>query len=168
LISNQVYFITARCRDKCPAFKTEEAKAIFWDRFEHYTALHGFEPYITSLVDNHYHALGYLRVGTELGQMMRKLHGSVAKLVNDTLSERLLPFWHDRRHHDYFDGCIRNETQCRRAFRYTLTQGRRHANWRSNDQYPHTRVAVGIEDAVIDAVKRNAFMEKVPYPRYGE
>jgi hypothetical protein len=30
---NTVYFITARCRDRFPAFASEAAKAIFWDRF---------------------------------------------------------------------------------------------------------------------------------------
>jgi hypothetical protein len=68
-------------RDGFPAFLTESAKAIFWDRFTHYTALHGYVPWVTTLLDNHYHTLGYLRAGNELGEMMRKLHGSVAWLV---------------------------------------------------------------------------------------
>jgi hypothetical protein len=84
---NQVYFITARCRDRYPAFRSEEAKAIFWDRFDYYS----------------------------------KLHGSVAKLVNDLLPERRVPFWRDDSGKDYFDGCIRDELQCRRAYRYTYT-----------------------------------------------
>jgi len=85
---NQVYFITARCRDKYPAFASEPAKAVFWDRFDHYTALHEFVPWVTSLLDNHYHVVGYCKVGETLGEMMRKIHGSVAKLVNDLLPER--------------------------------------------------------------------------------
>ncbi len=63
LVDNQVYFLTARCRDRFPAFATEAAKAVFWDRFNHYTAEFGFVPWVTSLLDNHYHTLGYLRVG---------------------------------------------------------------------------------------------------------
>jgi hypothetical protein len=55
---NSVYFITARVRDKYPAFEDERAKAIFWDRFEHYTKQYGFVPWVTSLLDNHYHLLG--------------------------------------------------------------------------------------------------------------
>src|SRR5438105_260791 len=77
---NTVYFITARCRDRY-AFQSDQAKAVFWDRFEHYTKLHRFVPWVTTLIDNHYHTVGYLYVGTELGPMMRKLHGSVAKMV---------------------------------------------------------------------------------------
>ena len=95
---NQVYFITARCRNKFPALKSDEAKAIFWDRFDHYTVLHGFTPWVTSVLDNHYHTLGYLRQGDQLGEMMRKIHGSVAKLCNDLLEVRLVPFWVDRNH----------------------------------------------------------------------
>ena len=49
-----IYFITARCRDRYPALETEEAKAIFWDRFDHYTTRYGFVPWITSVTDNHY------------------------------------------------------------------------------------------------------------------
>ena len=85
---NQVYFITARCRNKRAMFDSEEAALIFWDRFEHWTSVHGFTPWVTTLLNNHYHTLGYLRVGDELGTMMRKIHGSVSKLVNDLCTER--------------------------------------------------------------------------------
>ena len=34
---NSIYFITARCRNRFPAFASEEAKAIFWERFDHYS-----------------------------------------------------------------------------------------------------------------------------------
>src|ERR1043165_8162714 len=71
---NSVYFITARCRDKYHAFRTEEAKQIFWDRFEHYTKLYCFVPFLTTLMHNHYHTLGYLKLGVNLAPMMRKLH----------------------------------------------------------------------------------------------
>lgn len=67
---NQVYFITARCRDRFAAFEPEEAKLIFWDRFDLYTNEYGFTPWITSLLDNHYHTLGYLKIGENLGLMM--------------------------------------------------------------------------------------------------
>jgi len=76
----QVYFITARCRERYPAFESEEAKSVFWDRFNHYTAKFGFVPWVTTLLDNHYHTIGYLKVGENLGPMMRGIHGSVAKL----------------------------------------------------------------------------------------
>jgi REP element-mobilizing transposase RayT len=62
LVDNQVYFITARCRDRFPAFATDAAKAAFWDRFEHYATQFGFTPWITTLLDNHYHTLCYLSV----------------------------------------------------------------------------------------------------------
>jgi len=162
---NQVYFITARCRDRYPALASEQAKAIFWDRFDYYTKRHGFTPFVTSLLDNHYHTEGYLKVGEELGPMMRKLHGSVSKLVNDLLPERRVPFWGDTKGHDYFDGCIRDILQCRRAFRYTYTC-RRHGVCLDPTRYPHTRVNVEIERAVRRAVELGAFMEDVPYARY--
>lgn len=60
-VDNQVYFITARCRDQFPAFSSEAAKTIFWDRFDHYCKEFGFVPWVTSLLNNHYHTLGYLK-----------------------------------------------------------------------------------------------------------
>ena len=65
---NTVYFITARCRGQFHAFRTEAAKGIFWDRFDHYTRGFGFTPFVTSLLDNHYHPLGYLRTGAISGR----------------------------------------------------------------------------------------------------
>lgn len=163
---NQIYFLTARCRGRFPAFRTEQAKSIFWDRFDHYAAMHGFTPIVTSLLDNHYHTLGYLRVGDALGELMRKLHGSVAKLVNDTLDERRVPFWHDRKHCDYFDGCIRNEKQFRLTYQYVCIQSVRHVgihDWRT---YPHTRITVDCDRALARAIELDALLKGVPYKRY--
>lgn len=125
-VDNQVYFITARCRDGFPAFRTERAKGIFWERFGHYADRFGYTPWVTSLVENHYHTLGYLREGQNLSTMMQRIHGSVAKLVNDTLDVRLTKFWRDAKGKEYFDGCIRDESQARKAYRYTCIQSERH------------------------------------------
>lgn len=163
---NTVYFITARCRDRRAPFAAENAKEIFWDRFNHWAAHHGFVPWITSLLDNHYHTLGYLKVGEELGPMMRKIHGSVAKLVNDTLSRRHVPFFAEKGHRDYFDGCIRDEIQATRAYRYVLRQSVRYGIVRDFRKYPHTRVNVELELALKRAKELEAYLPEVPYARY--
>src|SRR5688500_13639223 len=93
---NTVYFITTSTRDHFCAFASAAAKAIFWDRFDYYCALHGFAPWVTTLLTTHYHTIGYLKSATELPQLMRKLHGSIAKLTNDVLEVRRVPFWRDR------------------------------------------------------------------------
>jgi hypothetical protein len=165
-LDNQVYFITARCRDRYPAFATEQAKNIFWNRFDYYTGKYGFTPWVTSLLDNHYHSLGYLRVGENLGPLMQRLHGSVAKLINEFLAERRVPFWRAEGNRDYFDGCIRDEKQCRRAYRYTLTQAVRHgivSDWRD---YAHIHVSIELERGRKRALELRAFLEHVPYKRY--
>jgi REP element-mobilizing transposase RayT len=165
-LDNQVYFITARCRERFPAFASESAKNTFWDRFDHYIAEFGFTPWVTSLLDNHYHTLGYLRIGKNLGPMMQRLHGSVAKLVNDILPERRIPFWREAGHRDYFDGCIRDEKQCRRAYKYTLTQAMRHGIVKDWRVYQHTHVAIELERGLKRALELKAFLEHVPYKRY--
>jgi hypothetical protein len=81
---NTVYFITSKVRDGFRAFESEQAKAIFWDRFNCYAEQHGFAAWITTLLDNHYHTLGYFSDGSQLGEMMRKLHGSVAWTHSNT------------------------------------------------------------------------------------
>jgi len=114
-VDNQIYFITARCRDRVPALLLDEAKRIFLERFEHYTKKYDFIPWVTSVLDNHYHTLGYCTTGANLKEMMQRIHGSTAKLIND-LNEahgvdwsthaarpassgsrpgRLVPFWRD-------------------------------------------------------------------------
>ena len=123
-------------------------------------------PWLTSLLDNHYHTLGYLREGRRLGRMMQRLHGSVAKLVNDTLEHRRTSFWCATDKKDYFDGCIRDEKQCRFAYRYTLLQSVRHGivhDWR---EYPHTRVNIELDRGVHRAKELGAFLEGVRYARY--
>jgi REP element-mobilizing transposase RayT len=165
-LDNQVYFITARCRDRFPAFESEAAKIVFWNRFDHYTHEFGFTPWVTSLLDNHYHTLGYLRIGDNLGPLMQRLHGSTAKLVNDLLPERRKPFWREAGHRDYFDGCIRNEKQCRLAYKYTLRQAERHAIVKDWRRYPDTHVAIELERGLKRALELGAFLEHIPYKRY--
>ncbi len=187
---NQVYFITARCKDKYPAFTGIHAKNIFWRQFGKYTAQYGFTPFVTSLLDNHYHTVGYLKLGKNLAPMMRGIQGSVAKLVNDVLQAmhvgreleapvpdlpvpgerghegRLVPFWRDAKNKNYFDGCLRNEKQGRLTYRYVLTQCRRHGvcdNWRD---YEHTRVNIEMEKAIARATQLSAFLYGVRYRRY--
>jgi len=165
---NQTYFITARCRDRYPAFRSEQAKLLFWERFGHYTNEFGFVPWVTSLMDNHYHTIGYLRHGESLGPMMQRLHGSVAKLVNDMLPKRRTPFWREGWHHDYFDGCLRDEKQARLTYRYVLTQSVRHgltSDWRT---YSHTRINVNMHAALARASQLRAFLYGVRYKRYHE
>jgi len=165
-VDNQVYFITARCREQFPAFASRNAKAVFWDRLKHYTEETGFVPWIASLLDNHYHLLGYNRTAAGLETMMQRLHGSVAKLANDLLPQRRADFWRDARGKEFFDGCIRDELQCRRAWRYTYTQCRRHGICHDPRDYPHARVYLDRDRAIARAQQLKAFMPDVPYPRY--
>ncbi len=188
---NQVYFITARCCDKYPAFASQLAKEIFWEKFDQYTEKHQFWPWITSLMDNHYHTLGYLKRGAGLAPMMKGIHGSIAKLVNDVLEARagrsgearderggearglkspclggrLNPFWGDGRK-TYFDGCIRDETQASRAYRYVMLQSERHGICRDWREYAHTRVAVEMDRAIERSTELDAFLRGVRYKRY--
>ena len=163
---NSVYFITSKVRDGEHLFKAPDARAAFWDRFGHYTQLHGFVPWVTTLMSNHYHTLGYLKVGEELGEMMRKLHGSVAWLAMKATGVRHVPFWRGRGNRDYFDGCIRDVLQAERAYRYTLNQAVRARLVRDWRDYPDTRVNVEMWKAIRRAAELGAYMEGVPYARY--
>jgi hypothetical protein len=160
------YFITARTREGFCAFETDEAKSIFWDRFDYWSKQFGYVEYVTTLLNNHYHTEGYLPIGEDLGRMMQRIHGSVAKLGNDVLPERRLPFWREAGKHDYFDGCLRDETQCRLAYRYTLMQSVKAGIVRDWRDYPQTRVSMEVDDAVKHALAHRGFMEGIEYKRY--
>lgn len=68
---NSIYFITARCRDRYPAFVSEQAKQIFWERFDFYSQKYTFVPLIASLIDNHYHVEMYVKHAEHIGAFMR-------------------------------------------------------------------------------------------------
>lgn len=163
---NTVYFITSKTRDGFHAFKSDRAKSIFWDRYHYYTALHGFVPWITTLMSNHYHMLGYLNDGEQLGEMMRKLHGSAAWMVMKEIEVRHVPFWRSKGNKDYFDGCIRDVLQAERAYRYIRMQAVKARIVRDWRDYPHTIANVECDRAIRRAVELNAFLEEVPYARY--
>jgi hypothetical protein len=163
---NTVYFITAKVRDGYAAFESDAAKHIFWDRFEYYTSLHAFKPWVATVMNNHYHFQGYLRDGEQLGEMMRKLHGSVAWLVMKQNRVRHVPFWGKKKGDDYFDGCLRDVLQAYRAFNYTRDQAvkaRIVKDWR---EYPHTRVYLDRDRAIARAAELKAFLSDLPYKRY--
>jgi hypothetical protein len=163
---NTVYFITSKCRDGVAMFESEAAKNIFWDRFEYYTKLHRFVPWVATVMNNHYHFEGYLKHGEDLGEMMRKLHGSVAWMVMKETGIKHVPFWRSKGNKDYFDGCLRDALQAYRAFNYTRDQAVRARLVRRCEDYPHTRLYLVRDLCIAHAVELSAFLEEVPYARY--
>jgi hypothetical protein len=161
-----VYFITSRVRDGVHAFASDRAKEVFFDRFDYYTRKYNFVSWIETLMINHYHFLGYLKDGENLGPLMQHLHGSVAKLVNDLLPQHHLPFWRTRGNKDYFDGCLRDPLQCRRAFRYTKLQAVRAGIVTNHRNYPFTRIHIDCERGIARALELRAYLQDVPYHRY--
>jgi hypothetical protein len=147
---NTVYFITSKVRDGFAAFETDAAKNIFWDRFDFYTKLHEFHPWVATVMNNHYHFEGYLRDGSQLGEMMRKLHGSVAWMVMKEINVHHVPFWRGAGNRDTRD----------QAVKARLVKDYR--------EYPHTRVYLDRDRAIARAVQLKAFLEDVPYKRYEE
>jgi hypothetical protein len=163
---NTVYFITTKVRDGFAAFATEQAKQIFWDRFHFYTQMHGFVPWVATIMNNHYHFEGYLCDGEQLGEMMRKLHGSVAWMVMKAIGVRHVPFWREAGKRNYFDGCLRDVLQAYRAFNYTRDQAVKARLVKHFSEYPHTRIYVDRDRAIARAAGLHAYLEDVPYARY--
>ena len=128
--------------------------------------MYEFEPWVVTLMNNHYHFEGYMKNGQNLGEMMRKLHGSVAWLVMKELGVKHVPFWRSPGNQDYFDGCLRDVLQAYRAFNYTRDQAVRARIVKRWSDYPHTRVYVDRDDAIAGAAELKAFLEDVPYARY--
>ena len=83
-----------------------------------------------------------------------------------TCSDRRVPFWSEPGHQDYFDGCIRDEKQCRLAYRYILSQSVRNGLCKDWRDCPNTRVSIELDRGVRRAMELHAFMEEAPYKRY--
>jgi hypothetical protein len=66
----------------------------------------------------------------------------------------------------HHDGFIRDELQCRRAYRYTLLQSVRAGLCRDYRDYPDTHVAIDVEKGVRRALELNCFFPDVRYKRY--
>jgi REP element-mobilizing transposase RayT len=164
--NNTVYFITSTCSRKFRASGSKETQGVFWKQFDKYCDEHQFDPWVCSLLNNHYHIVGYLHSGDNLPRFMRGLHGSVAKLVSDILPEKLRPFWGEKGRNSYFDGCLRNEKQYQGAYRYTLMQSVRHGLSEDYRKYPNTRVWRSLEEGLRLARERKVFLPEVPYQRY--
>lgn len=98
--------------------------------------------------------------------MMQRIHGSVAKLVNDLLPERHVPFWNEKPNHNYFDGCLRDEKQFVLTYRYVLNQAVKARLVRDWREYSHTKVYVEQDRALARATELNAFLRGVRYKRY--
>lgn len=163
---NCVYFITARVRDGRAVFESRKTKDIFWEKLHEWAQEAGFVLWVVSLLNNHYHIIGYLQKGENLGEMMRKLHGSVAWMTCKELGIKHKPFWRERGKRDYFDGCLRDVLQAERAYRYTLNQAVRARIVRNWKDHPDTRVFIDMSRAIKRAVEKNAFLEDLPYARY--
>jgi hypothetical protein len=163
---NTVHFLTSRVSDRSHVFLTPGAAEVFWDPWDHWTKACDIRPLVTTLMSNHYHTVAYLRRGASLGPFMQKLHGSLAKLVNDLLPSRIKPFWRTNGNKDYFDGCLRNEKQLRQSYAYTRDQSVRASLAKSWDEYLHTRVTVDLDRAVNRATELGAIPISLPYQRY--
>ncbi len=181
---NQVYFITAKTAQGTPLFNCPQACQLFWDAFDHASQLGSFTPWVTTLMNNHYHTLGYLKTGQNLPKMMQTLHGRLSKQINDLIEAgglqsarahplntqahpaRLLPFWGHKGKKTYFDGCIRDEKQATLAFRYTRDQAVRAKLVKHWQDYPHTHLNIDLNKALPRATELNAFLRNVPYKRY--
>ena len=175
---NQVYFITAKTAHFHSVFTTPKSCSLYWSAFDKACAIGLFTPWVTTLMNNHYHTLGYLKLGNNLPKMMQSLHGSLAKQINDLIQagelklprlhqqKRLRPFWGTKGKKNYFDGCIRDETQATRAFNYTRDQAVRANLVKHWHDYPNTRLYIPLEKALPRATQLNAFLRHVPYKRY--
>ena len=161
-----VYLVTSRVREGKHLFADDGACEIFWGKFLQYANAHGFEPWIASLLSNHYHFVGFLETGRELGEMMRRLHGSVAWLVCKGLDVRHKPFWRDDHHRDYFDGCLRDRNQLVRSYRYVQRQAVRAGLVKDFREHSNTRVYKPLEECLELASARDAYLPEVPYARY--
>ena len=93
--------------------------------------------------------------------------GRSAKLVERLAAERRKPFWSESGHRDYFDGCIRDEQQCRLAYRLRRCgKPVRHGIVGKLAEYRRTRELRSSSNAALQRrVELESILERVPYKR---
>ena len=165
-VDRTVYFLTARVREGLFAFEDPACQTIFWSKFDQYTRAHQFDPWIATLLVNHYHVVGFAQNRVALGQMMRKLHGSIAWLICKHLDIQHKPFWRDSASNDYMDGCLRSEKQLEDSYLYVRNQSVKARLVKRWEDDPNTRVMKPLEDCLTFARENDALLKGVPYPRY--
>ncbi|MCD6283860.1 transposase [bacterium] len=127
-LDENIYFITAHTFYKKPLFNTEEKLRSFASLLQKAVNRYYIDLYAWVLLENHYHLLLKISKGNDLVKFIRKLHSDTAIYLNrvDKVSRRRV--WYQ-----YWDKCIRNETDFWKHFNYIHHNPVKHGNIKNQD-----------------------------------
>jgi putative transposase len=124
------YFITGAIYNKRPLLAGSEIKKqlieLLIRRFDHY----GWRLDDWVILDNHYHLLGYSRIGKDLDRLIRSIHSQSAGFIL-TQTHSAPPIWWN-----YWDYCPRNEEEYRVRQNYLLYNPVKHGYVQDLKDYP--------------------------------
>jgi putative transposase len=121
--NEMIYFITARCitpqggvtpvTRNDSALRCYQAKKIFQKCLKIFLAKYEISLYAWVILDDHYHLLLKFKNAEDLAKFVNQLHSMTARLFNKLYKTLGRKIWYQ-----YFDHCIRNETDFWKHFNY--------------------------------------------------
>jgi putative transposase len=101
-IDNTFYFLTGAIYQKRPLLGSPKMKNFLFERIQHYFDLYQWELHHWVILDNHYHLLGKSKYGTDLGIIMKGIHGSTSLVIRKKTNAEKPIWW------NYWDYCPRD------------------------------------------------------------
>jgi len=130
-LDNAWYIISASTLDRVPLLRSERAKAFVRDKLNALIPEFGIALRAWVILDNHYHLLLRTRLGQELPRLLRRLHGSVSRQVNEWDGINGRQVWHN-----YWDTSIRDEAGLWTRFNYVHQNPVKHGYVDSPEDWP--------------------------------
>ena len=122
-LDQKIYFITARTVNKKPFFNTDEKKRLLSKIIKEAGNKFKIKFYAWVILDNHYHLLIKILKGKKLPDFMKLINGKSAFLVNKLEKIQKRKIWFN-----YWDKCIRNESDFWKHFNYIHHNPVKHGN----------------------------------------
>ncbi len=130
-LDNTWYIITATTLDHASFLVSERAKTLVRDTLESLVLEFNITLYAWVILNNHYHLLLKTWRGKDLPRFLGRLHGSTSRQINlwDVATGRQV--WHN-----YWDTCIRTETDLWTRFNYIHNNPVKHGYVRRLEDWP--------------------------------
>ena len=130
-IDDTWYAISSATLKHTPFLTSERAKALVRDTLKDFVQRFGIVLWAWVILDDHYHLLLKTSRGKDLPRFFGQLHGSTARQLNlwDATPGRRI--WHN-----YWDTCIRNETDLWSHFNYIHSNPVKHGYVQRLEDWP--------------------------------
>ncbi len=139
-INDKIYFVTARTIVGVDIFNSNTKKNILRRAIKTSGEKYGIKVYAWVILDNHYHLLFNIPNGDNLPSYVGEIHGKSSIIVNKLDNTAGKKIWSN-----YWDTCIRNESDFWKRFNYIHQNPVKHKHCKEMKQYLFSSLGVWIE-----------------------